>query len=114
MGDPHRGWQLAANISTVVASAAATAAFIASYLFFQATMEAQSNATAVNIMNEQIKLFVENPELHDCDVVVGSTNRRIPETKQDRTLPSLGQCSDAAEHAAFTAETILDLANGDP
>lgn len=113
MADLHQKWQLASNISTVIASLAATAAFVASYFFFQQTMEAQANTNAVNIMNEHIKLFVENRELHDCHLVVGKQARSPVLKPHADGLPSYGQCSDAAEHAAFTAETILDLADGD-
>jgi hypothetical protein len=113
MADLHQKWQLASNVSTVIASLAATAAFIASYCFFQDTMEAQANANAVNIMNEHIKLFVENRELHDCHVVIGKKPGLPAPRPHDDRLPSYEQCSDAAEHAAFTAETILDLADGD-
>lgn len=127
MSDGSQRWQLAANIFTVIASVAATAAFIASFVFFERTMDAQSaandramdaqsDANAVHIMNEHIKLFVENRELHNCPYVMRSEPAPAtpPSLKSAEELPSPGQCIDAAEHAAFTAEIIFDLEGDDP
>ena len=101
------------NASTILASLVAIGAFVTSFWFFRETAELQTDANAVNIMNEHIKLFIENPELHKCDQAISSSSTATNENAHSQLLTLRGQCTDAAEHAAFTAETIYGLAPDD-
>jgi hypothetical protein len=114
MANSVRNIQLVNSVFAILASVAAICAFVASVCFFREAAESQAAANAVSIMNEHIKLFVENPELQACEDLMSDNERSTPQRRTfDETESLRGQCTDVAEHAAFTAETILALADGD-